>query len=230
MNDGPRITAVRLNDRTPDVAIIEVDGAAVARVRAIDIERLGARTGAPWTPERADAVHTAAEVRVVYGRALRLLERRSLARATLRERLAARGYAETAVDIVLDECERTGILNDAALARSQAENWRRREGFAPAAVSARLTRHGFDADLAESVGREDPRDPVEAALAFAERRLGKQTTTDPIQTLRRIAGQLARRGYDEDTVQTVLDRLGLLDAAERHATEAAGTDMEDPAF
>lgn len=60
---------------------------------------------------------------------------------------------------------------------------------------------------------------IEAALALSRRRFGGQLISDPQGARRRLAGFLARRGYDWDTIACV-ERILLAEAEEQGGREA----------
>jgi regulatory protein len=142
--------------------------------------------------------------------ALRILGRGDHAAAALIARLVRRGHAEEDATRAVERLRVEGWLDDEATARALAERTVRGAPAADRLIETRLRRGGVEADLAARVARETAgEDPVAAALLVAERRCRGLDRLDPAVAARRVAGVLARRGFDEDVIETVLSRLDL---------------------
>lgn len=88
-----------------------------------------------------------------------------------------------------------GYLDDARLAEQivHAGVDRKREGRQ--AISRSLAARGVPRDVADLALAELPDDDAERALEFARGKAGSMRALEPDVALRRLAGQLARRGY-----------------------------------
>jgi regulatory protein len=154
----------------------------------------------------------------------------------VRDRLLGRGHDEAIVDVVLDRLTEDGWLDDRAFAMQYAQELLRRRSAGPRLIQAKLEQQGVDERIIERVvdalddpaareelmggrpsdgdagadraaGAESP--TIERALLLAERRLKQWRGLERSVQMRRVAGLLGRRGYDEDQVRLVLERLGL---------------------
>jgi SOS response regulatory protein OraA/RecX len=155
--------------------------------------------------------------------AVRWLNRTALTRAVVEKKCAAKGFSAGNVKRLLADLERLGLLNDAALAANFAEAGLRRRPVGEALIAERLVRRGVAADIAEQATRQaaqtDGRSEVERAVELAERTAGKQNrllqrprTARPPAVLdrtlrRRVAGALARAGFDEVVAAEALERV-----------------------
>jgi SOS response regulatory protein OraA/RecX len=131
------------------------------------------------------------------GLAARTVASRDLSSGRLRERLLARGVRREAAEGALATLTNAGVVDDTRAAESRARSLADR-GWGNAAVAARLAGEGFcSADVHAAVETLRPeRERAEAVAARAD---------DP----RRAWTMLARRGFEEETVEDV---VRLLDA------------------
>jgi regulatory protein len=209
--DDATITGLAPLPSDPNMRSVRVAGRAVARLRAADVEAIGLAVGAPWTDAVAAAVSRARRTQAVRKAALRLLATRGRSARELEQRLVRRGFEADAIDAVLAELRADGWLDDAAHARAVAERLVRDAPAGAALVEERLRAHHIDDDLAGHVAREvlAGSDPVDDAERLGRQRLRAMGRLAPHVAARRIAGALARRGFDEETVLTALHRLKL---------------------
>jgi regulatory protein len=141
--------------------------------------------------------------------AVKALERRALSRRELVDRVVGKGHDPAVVETVADELTRLGWLDDAAFARSLCEELTRKEPAAEPLLRQKLAARGIDEATAGAAVQEtlDGVDLEAAAEAAARRRLTTLARLTPEAALRRTAAALARRGFDEDLVASVVERL-----------------------
>jgi regulatory protein len=147
--------------------------------------------------------------RAAYLDALKMLARRELSEAQVRQRLTRRDHPGDAVDVAIDRLREERAIDDErvaeAIARMQTSVKRRGElrvrrqieqaGIAPA-TARRVARRTFEAIDADEL--------LEASL---QRRLrGRQHVADHAE-LRRLYRYLVGQGFDPDRVLTALNRL-----------------------
>ncbi len=177
------------------------------------MQRLGLAAGRRWDDEIAAAVQHAVELQKARAEAFARLSRAASTRSELRERLQQRGHSPAVIDQALDELVADGWIDDEAAARQIGEAALRRGPQGSAALAARLRRRGVEAEAAANVAGDllADHDVLGDALKLARRQLKSMTGRDQRTQARRVAATLARRGYDEDIVMSVLEALGLLD-------------------
>lgn len=155
--------------------------------------------------------------------AVRWLNRTALTRAVVEKKCAAKGFSANNVKRLLADLQRLGLLNDAALAANFAEAGLRRRPVGEALIAERLVRRGVEADVAEDATRHaaqaDGRSELDRAVELAERTAGKQNrllqrprTARPPAVLdrtlrRRVAGALARAGFDEVVAAEAMEKV-----------------------
>lgn len=211
---SPRpLSAIRADRPAPGDATMVGDSADIARAEWADVgtpsERhpaRGARAKASASPLRAvvasdpgdtgsdepdpTEIRNAAEEGL-----LRKLRARSLSVSEARQVLRGHGLSAVDVDEVLDDFLRRGYLDDAALAQSLVASGAERKGQGRVALSRSLAQRGIARDVIASALDELPDDDEDRALEFARTKARALGRLDPEVALRRLVGQLARRGY-----------------------------------
>ncbi len=162
--------------------------------------------------ETEDAVRDRAEavlLRRLRGRSLSLAEARDVLRGV-------EGIDESVIDDLLAKFADLGYLDDAAFAEQLALSAVERRGQGRQAVVQTLRKRGIPRDVADAVVAELPDDDAERALEFARSKARSVGGKDYDASLRRLAGQLARRGYSSSVALTAA-RQALDDAGVRRA-------------
>ncbi|MBN9214056.1 MAG: hypothetical protein ABS62_12485 [Microbacterium sp. SCN 70-200] len=148
----------------------------------------GAETG-KTEPDAAEAA-AAAEAAL-----LRKLRTRSLsireARAVLRERDVDENSAEEVIERFVEH----GYLDDAKLAEQLIHSGVERKGQGRMMLAQSLSKRGIPREIVDAALAELPDDEFERALAFARQKARPLASLDRDTALRRLSGQLARRGY-----------------------------------
>lgn len=196
----------------PGFVSIRVGAAVLARLHAAEVETAGVRVGEAVTPALVDRLHVAQQRSAARRDAERLLARKAASTRQLGDRLAALGHAPAIVAEIVAIYRASGAIDDARLAESAAARARIR-GRSARAIEDDLLARGIDATTARTAARAG--DDLTAdlgdaarALAFARSRLRPSLLALPAaKQRRRLAGMLVRRGYDETTIESVLDEL-----------------------
>jgi regulatory protein len=209
LRDGAAIEALEVGPADPNLRRVVAGGRHVATLWARDAERLGLAVGGPWSSALASRVRELVEASAARDAALRLLGGRAMSRGELLERLGRRGHARAACAAALEQLIQDGWLDEASYARALCAELLRRQPAGEPFLVRRLTARHIDPDLARQAALEAlaGRDPVEEAVRFGRARLPPASLARAARA-RRLAGLLARRGFDEETVGTALDKLG----------------------
>lgn len=159
------------------------------------------------TPQH-DATADADPQSVARSIVLRRLTLAPRTRGELAKTLADRGVPDDAATAVLDRYTELGLVDDAELATTFAENRRTREGWSRRAIAAKLRDRGVDRDLVdEALAGMTADDEEQSALDLARRRWSRLAGLDAVTRKRRLAGVLARRGYSSDVVLSTITRV-----------------------
>ncbi|WP_342319907.1 regulatory protein RecX [Corynebacterium mayonis] len=142
-------------------------------------------------------------------RAARLVAQRSRSRYELRQRLLGVEFAPELVDQVLDDLERSGVIDDAAFAHEWVRQRAARRGKSAKALNIELERKGVvEAERLAALEQITAADEERAARAAAEKkaRCVKVIPSDRAEYdghLRRIVGVMQRRGYSTELCMRV---------------------------
>lgn len=139
--------------------------------------------------ERADRV--AAAERVL----LKKLRARQLSVAEARAAAVERDLLPDDVETLIASFERLGYLDDARLAEQLIHAGTQRKGQGQRAIAQTLSSRGIPRDVAEEALAEQPDDEAERALEFARSKARQLESVDQETAMRRLMGQLSRRGY-----------------------------------
>ncbi|MDU0344151.1 regulatory protein RecX [Microbacterium sp. KSW2-29] len=158
--------------------------------------------GVDDAPARAEALL----LRKLRSRSLSLSEARTAVRGV-------DGVDETVVEDLIARFVDLGYLDDAAFAEQLAMSAVEKRGEGRRAVAETLRKRGIPRDIAEAALAELPDDDAERALEFARSKVRGVEGKDYEASLRRLAGQLARRGYPSSVAlsaaKTALSEAGM---------------------
>lgn len=145
-------------------------------------------------PDRQQEVASESLVRKLRARSLSISE----------ARLVLRGHhlESGRIDDVIDEFTRRGYLDDMTLAENLVESGSQRKGQGRVALSRALSQRGIPREIVDAVLGELPDDDADRALEFARTKARSMSRLDPDTALRRLMGQLARRGYGGSVAMT----------------------------
>lgn len=138
---------------------------------------------------------------------VRKLRARSLSLSEAR--MVLKGYEENGVrldsgsiDDVIDDFCRRGYLDDAVLADQLVMSGIERKGQGRVALSRALSQRGIPRDVIDAALGDVPDDDAERALEYARSKARSTSRLDPDTALRRLVGQLSRRGYNGSVAMT----------------------------
>jgi len=154
-------------------------------------------------PEVAEAGGAAADEPACTRTALELLARREHSRRELTRKLAARGFPDDVVSVVLDELERTGALANARFTDSFVRS-RIAKGQGPQRIRAELAQRGITDDEADGVLRGAEVDWLATIRAVRAKRFGPELPRDYAERARQ-ARFLQYRGFDSAQIRAALE-------------------------
>lgn len=126
---------------------------------------------------------------------VRKLRARSLSISEARMVLKGHHLDSSQIEDVIDEFTRRGYLDDATLAEQLVDSGSQRKGQGRVALSRALAQRGIPRDVIDTALGELPDDDADRALEFARSKARSLSRLDADTALRRLMGQLARRGY-----------------------------------
>ena len=109
----------------------------------------------------------------------------------------------------LADLERLGYVDDARFAKTKAMSAAQYKHHGHRRARVELMKAGVDDATARKAIEDvyDPHDSLGVARTLAQKQAPRLRKLDPIVARRRLAGMLARRGFDYDTIRPVIDEV-----------------------
>jgi len=152
-----------------------------------------------WASDRSAGVNDTGEqspdVDLAEKALLKKLRTRSVSVHEARGLLRAFEIDASEADRVLASMAEYGYLDDAALAEQLVHAGVDRKGQGRQVIAQTLSKRGIPRDIADAALAALPDDDLERALEFARGKARSLRSLDRDTALRRLTGQLARRGY-----------------------------------
>ena len=205
----PHITAIKPTQRDPGRYTIRVDRKVVATLPIRRIEELGLATGQNWDDALAVKVAQAAVFDKALRQAMNRLNRRAMSRRDLGRKLKDLDYDAAVCEQVLDHLTEKGYLDDQAFGRALIDATLRRKPAGPQLLRQKLYQKGLNTSLIEKLVSEatDAQDLAPGAVELARKKLRTLQRVNPETRRRRLYGLLARRGFNPDTISSVMSEL-----------------------
>ena len=126
---------------------------------------------------------------------LRKLRAKALSESEARLVLRGEGLTGDQADTIIDDCLRRGYLDDAVLAGLLVRAGVERKGQGRAVIARTLAQRGIPRPLIDDALAELPDDDAQRAEDYALSKAPAMRRLDPEVALRRLVGQLQRRGF-----------------------------------
>lgn len=152
----------------------------------------------------ADAAEALARAEKVL---LKKLRTRSLSIREARSALAEHDLDDDVATALLDRFVAHGYLDDEALAEQLIHKAVSRKGQGRQAIAQTLSQRGIGRDVIDIALASLPDDEAERALEFARAKAASMDSLERDVALRRLAGQLARRGYGSTALSAARQAL-----------------------
>jgi regulatory protein len=200
------ITAIEADHKDPNIRHLYVNESCVATLSVSEIERLEIVLNQPWTDELERAVEedqSNEQTRLI---ALRLLSRRSWSKKELTDRLIKRGSHPSSAEMITDQLEIDGWLDDLAYAGACIREWIRVEPASRRWIMHKLSGKGISEKTATHAIDETLHDQSEqkAATELATIRLAKISALNEPTRQRRVMAALQRRGFSSDVASEAI--------------------------
>jgi regulatory protein len=153
---------------------------------------------APLTEQQAHDLNHASDYAVA------LLARRDYSTHELKKKLAERGYTEHAYEVVVDDLESMGKVNNERYGQNVVA-YRARRGHGPARIRNELQKSGLTRSaIDEAVKGEDSPDFLALARAARTRKFGPEIPKDRKERAKQ-SRFLQYRGFSTDHIRAALD-------------------------
>jgi regulatory protein len=204
------ITQIKPTQRNPKRVTVRIGRKVVATLAHSKVVDLGLHVGQTWDDALAERVGQAAVSDKALQQALNRLNRRAMSRHDLDFKLKKLGYEQAVREQVLDKLTEMQFLDDEAYGRALIDATMRRKPAGPQLLRQKLFQKGIDRSLIERLVGEatDAQDLAPGAVELARKRLRTLQRFDLQTRKRRLYGLLARRGFNPDTISSVMAELG----------------------
>lgn len=171
-----------------------------------------------WTEPVAEQALEPDEIDVAADAESALVKRlrtRSLSEREARAFLRERDLSVNAVEGIIEGMLRHGYLDDARLAEQLIHAATTRKGQGRRAISQALSQRGIPRDVVDAALETLPDDDADRALEYAHQKARTMRDLDRETALRRLSGQLARRGYGGQSLEAARRALDELSSPTR---------------
>ncbi|MFQ5798137.1 MAG: RecX family transcriptional regulator [Bacteroidota bacterium] len=210
------ITKIERQKKNARRASIYLDGKFAVGVHEETLTRFGLRKGDTLDGKTLEDLRQAEELFKAKEKAMRLLSYRARSEKEIRDRLKKASYRAPIVDEVVDALTRSGLLDDATFARMYAHDTMARKPFGKQLLRQQLRGRGVAKEIIEKLIAElyTPQTEESFALSLAKKHLVRSLRSPPAKKLqdlvkqkKRLADYLVRRGFDWETVSSVVSKL-----------------------
>ena len=203
-----RLTDIQIDEETPSRRILFLDGAHFESVDAGCIPKLGLRIGLEIEPEVLHKLIRADEGIRAKNYALELLSCQSYSKSQMIYQLRQRGFGTEAIDITLEDLEQLGHIKDEDFAKRWIARRQRSKPKGKKILAHELANQSVDKTTVDRVlaGIEDSEE-TNIALQQAQKQVKRYQSLPLDVSKRRLHGFLLRRGFDYETIQSVIERV-----------------------
>ncbi|MBL8745986.1 MAG: RecX family transcriptional regulator [Phycisphaerae bacterium] len=215
--DAPTGGTLRLRTTPAGRVTMLINGRSIGTIAGDIADRIGLRSGRPWTPELALRVSKALEDDIAQEAATRLLAQRERSTGELIARLKRRGVKPDKAERLVASLEHKGEVDDARFAELLARSILRDKPAGARLIRSKLREKHVDRETARHATSAalQGRDALSDAIMLARSRLRAMgAAVDDRTKARRLLGLLARRGFEEDTAMSAVRSLLRLQDAE----------------
>ena len=199
-----KITAITTQKKDTTRCNIEVDGRFLCGMKLETVVKNRLKVGAEVTAEELAAMQLESEKQTALEKALGHITASMKTEREIRDFLKKKGYLDEVADYVVEKMKAYSYLDDEAYAKSYAENVAQKKGSRRIALE--LRRKGLaDGAIEEAVASIG--DETESAKRVLEKYLRGKDLSDR-KTVQKAYAHLISKGYDHDTVKSVLLAYG----------------------
>ncbi len=209
--DCQTITAIEVVTSDPLLRRIKIGRKTIATLPVDDVEKIGLAQGEILTDELIAALEQAVMKLHIRKAAQKLIKRRAYSRGELIKKLQTTSSDSLLIEMVVDDLCNKGAIDDEAYGQSIAMSLTLRGPISQTQLVKKLCNRCIHPNLAQQIAQQalSEIDPVEAAIAFARKRIKTMQAKPEIVITRRLWGALARRGFDSETIKIVMNKVEL---------------------
>lgn len=203
-----RLTDIQIDEETPSRRILFLDGAYFDSVDAGCIPKLGLRVGIEIEAEVLQKLIEADEGMRAKNYALALLSNQSYSKNQMINRLEQKGFGTAAINITLEDLEQLGHIKDENFAKKWVARRQHSKPKGKKMLEHELANQSIDRTTVDRVlAGIDGTEETNTALKLAQKQAKRYQSLSPQVAKRRLHGFLLRRGFDYETIQSVIERV-----------------------
>lgn len=203
-----QLTGIQIDKETPSHRALFLDGLYFDSVDADCVSKLGLRVGLAINPEVLRKLIEADEGMRAKSCALALLSDQSYSKNQMIYQLRQRGFGAEAIDITVEDLEQLGHIKDEDFAKRWVTRRQRSKPKGKKMLAHELANQRIDRTTVERVlAGIDQSEEADTALELARKQAKRYQSLQPEVAKRRLHGFLLRRGFDYETIQSVIGRV-----------------------
>lgn len=189
-----KITEVSVQKNNKDRANVYLDGEYVLSLDCVDAVVLGIKPGREIDEKELKNLLMESQLGKARAKAMDIISRKSVTGLSLRQELTKKGYDDIVVDVLLEELEELGVIDDYAytllfLEMCREKLWGRKK------AEYELSQKGIDSNMLDDALCESSLpDCKDIADAIASRYRGENL--EDVKTKQRVVRFFASRGFD----------------------------------
>lgn len=205
----PKVTRIIEQKRSPNRRSVYLDGRFAFGCNLNVVARFRLREGLSLSAEQIAAIQQGEIRQECVDAAMKFLQRRMHSRDELRRKLLRQDYTAGMLDEVLTDLARMGYIDDARFAKANAISAAEHKQHGRRRAMVELLRRGVERETARVAVEAvyETTDSLGIARKLAQKKAASLRRLDPLVARRRLAGMLARRGFEYDVVKPVIDEV-----------------------
>ena len=203
-----RLTDIQIDEEAPSRRAIFLDGVYFDSIDAGCIPKFGLRIGLEIELETLQKLIEADEGMRAKNYALQLLSDQSYSKSQMIDKLGKKGFSPQAVEITLEDLEQLGHIKDEIFAEKWVDRRQRSKPKGKKILQHELANQNIDRNTVDRVlAVIDSAEETDTALQLAQKQAKRYQSLPPEVAKRRLHGFLLRRGFDYETIQSVIGRV-----------------------
>jgi regulatory protein len=205
----PIITRIIEQKRKANRRSIHLDGRFAFGCNMNVVAKFRLREGMTLSRDQVAAILQGEVRQECFDAAMKFLQARLHSRSELRTKLMRREYGGELIDGVLNDLKRLGYIDDARFAKTKALAAAQHRQHGRRRAMVELLKKGVEKETARSAVADvyEATDSLSIARRLAEKKASSLRKLEPLVARRRLAGMLARRGFEYDVVKPVIDEV-----------------------
>ena len=203
-----RLTDIQIDEKTASRRTLFLDGVYFDSVDADCIPKFGLRVGLEIEPEVLQKLIEANEEMRAKNYALQLLSDQDYSKSQMIYQLGQRGFGAQLIDTILEDLEHLGHIKDENFAKKWVVRRQRSKPKGKKMLKHELANQSIDKATVDRVlAGIDSAEETNMALQLARKQAKRYQSLPPQAAKRRLHGFLLRRGFDYETIQSIIERV-----------------------